>query len=196
MKFLIFLFTLWTSSVSAELTDVSLGTGLINEHIGRFQTNRGGDTNSFEHRVYFNTSAQYQLFEQWIIIPEAGLLWPGGATENDYTSKYSYFFNGHMGFTPMEDLILMAGTGFYFTTINGDGGSASLPNGDNFTSFPVPDGASTSRNLLAIVGAQYKFLNEWSAKAQLFTFNLLSSRNRSFSYTLSVQYHFGDSLWK
>jgi hypothetical protein len=185
------------SPTFAEFNDLTFGTGVINEHIGRFQTNRGGDTNDFDHRVYFNLGTQYQLFENISLVPEFGLLWPFGTTDDENTHKYSYFFNGHLAYSFLERYMISLGTGMYLTTIKGDGGTATLPNGDGYTSFPVPNGASTTRNIVAILGGQsFIFKKEWSVKAQVYAFNVLSSLNRSFSYTLSVQYHFGDSLWK
>lgn len=190
------IFLIFTISVSANFSDITFGTGVINEQIGRYQINRDGDKNNFDHRVYFNSSVQYNLMEGWSLIPEVGLLWPFGTTDDENTQKYSYFFNTHIGYSFLENWMITLGTGMYLTSIKGDGGSATLPNGDGFTSFPVPDGITTTRNVVAILGGQFYFYDhEWSVKSQVFAFNVANSRNRSFSYTLSFNYHFGDTLW-
>jgi hypothetical protein len=89
---------------------------------------------------------------------------------------------------------LRAGTGFSFTYITSDGGNEVLRNGSGTESFPLPDGASTTRNVVANLGLQTRFLQTWQAQLEVMMFNPGSSFNRSFSYFLGVQYLF--NIWK
>ena len=183
-----------TARSSEGLTDLSFGIGLIDQYVGQIQTSSQGGTNSLDYRVFLTTDLTYSLNSTWHIIAEAGFLWPGGE-DDELTSKKSYFINGLLGYRPMDELLIKAGSGFYMTTISGDGGTADLPNGLGVDSFPVPEGDSTSRNVTTNLGLSYFPALDYSINTEFIIFNLFNSRNRSLSYTLSFSYHFGDSLW-
>lgn len=182
------------TNISANFSDLSFGTGLINQHIGQIQTDAGGSKNSFDHRVFVETDLTYKLDDRWSLIGQAGLVWPGAA-ENDYVDKYNYFLTAHAGYSQWENFLLRAGVGAYFTYITGDGGTVELQNGTSTSSFYVPENQTTAINTVASVAGQYFFRNDVSLKFETMVFNLTNSENRSFTYTLAIRYHFGDSLW-
>jgi hypothetical protein len=194
---IIFLFSFFglTNISAGELTDLSIGAGFINQFIGKFQTTREGDENSFEPRLYLETSVTYDLDTMLTFTPEAALVWPGGG-EEEYISRYVYYFNFLVGWRPVEYWSFKVGPGFYFTTISGDGGTDDLPNGIGIDSFPVPDGPSTSRNLTGNLAVEYYYWPlDISIKAETLFFNPFDSVRRAYSYTLSLHYHFRDRLW-
>jgi hypothetical protein len=93
----------------------------------------------------------------------------------------------------IEQFTFRAGTGLSFTYITSSGGNQSLRNGEKTESFPMPDGASTTRNVVANLGVQGLFAQNWLGQLEAMIFNPGSSFNRSVSYFLGIQYQF--NVW-
>ncbi len=185
------------SSFGSHFDGISLGAGLINQHLNHYQTNRAGDKNKFDHHPFLSLEGSYSLNQEasWHLIAEGGFVWPGG-NDHEYISKISYFANGHLAWKPSQHWQGRLGAGLFMTTISGDGGSAELRNGGSLQSFPIPKGRSTARNVTSLASLSFHPVEQYSLKFQTYVFNIANSRNRTFSYTLSLHYHFGDSLWK
>ena len=182
------------SSTEANLSDWNFGAGLMNQSPGRYQTDVGGDQSSFNNRLTIETGLVYDLYEDWTLHGDFGLLWPGGNDET-FISKQVYYLNGHIGYEVAKDWFIRTGGGFYFTRISGDGGTASIRNGNGFTDFPIPEETSTSRNTTFNLAGEYFFDPEYSVKLEGFLFNITSSRNRTYNVALTIRYHLGDSVW-
>lgn len=165
----------------------------MNETPGRYQTEVGGDKSKLNNSLTLETGLAYELDKGWQILGEAGLVF--SSAEEDYISKRVYWFAGHLGWEATENFWLRLGSGFYMNTISGDGGTVSIRNGTGTTDFFIPEQASTSRNVTLNLGAEYFFLPDFSTKLEIFLFNPLNSRNRTFNTLLTARYHFGDSLW-
>lgn len=182
-------------SSKAQLSDWNFGLGVMNQTPGRYQTEVGGDKSSMENRVTLETGVVYDFDQDWSLLADFGLLWPGG-TEEDYISKQVYYLNLHGGYALNTDWLLRLGTGFYFTRISGDGGTVSIRNGNGFTDFFVPEQSSISQNLTVNIATEYFIDQDYSLKGEVFLFNPTDSRNRTYNIALTFRYHLGDSLWK
>jgi len=182
----------WTAQ--ANFSDLHFGAGLMNQYIGKFQKEANGDTSSFNHRLTLEAGTEYKLNETWSLLGYFGFLWPGGS-EDEQISKQTYYLFGEVGHWLSEQLLIKSGTGFYITSISGEGGTKALRNGTGTTNFFVPDQSSSARNVTLNLGAEYFYWDNYSTQFKILAFNPLNSRNRTFNYALTFHYHFGDSLW-
>ncbi len=194
---IILVFCFYTTTLQAAIKDLTIGAGIIDEHVGLYQTNATGDKNKFDYRVLLEaqTFVNFSLAGfDYILIPSFGLQFPK-STEESAITKYSSYIGMNLGYHLSESLILQGGSSLYMTYFTTDGGTTSLPNGNNPSQeFPLPEESSMATNITTNIALQY-FLEEFSFKAQGFVFNLVNSRNRSYTYSLTMHYHFGTSLW-
>lgn len=178
--------------IYAKFENFHLGTGVINQFVNKVQTSRGGDENSFDHRVVFELGGTYGFNESWKVIPTFGLLFPGGA--DDENIKMLTYYTQILGAYELEKWSFQAGFGLYIMYLKSDGGTVQLPNGTGTDTFYLPSESSNTRNITTVLATQYEFLPDWSSKIQAMIFNPVSSENRALSYTLTFNYHFSD-LW-
>jgi hypothetical protein len=82
------------------------------------------------------------------------------------------------------------GTSLFITYIKGEGGIQFLDNGDNSNApFFLPDQSRSSINNTFDLGIEYNFKKNQSIRLQTYTFALLDSDARQFSYTLMYTYY-------
>jgi hypothetical protein len=193
--FLLLSIGLSTTCTYANMSDWNFGVGVMNQTPGRYQTQASGEKSSMNNRMMLETGLVYELDEDWSILSDIGMLWPGGSDEN-FISKQVYYLNGHLGYALNESFLLRLGFGLYYTRLSGDGGTTPIRNGTGFTDFYVPEESSIAQNATVNVAGEYFFNPDYSLKAEVFLFNLTNSLNRTYNVALSVRYHLGDSLWK
>lgn len=185
-------------TVKAKFTDLTIGAGLIDEYVGLYQTNSSGDKNKFDYRVLVEaqTFVNFSLYGfDYILIPSAGFQFPK-STEESAITKYTSYLGMNLGYYLTKSFLLQGGSSLYMTYLTSDGGTSALPNGNNPSQeFPLPEESSLATNITTNVALQY-FFDDFSFKAQGFVFNLINSRNRSYTYALTMHYHFGTSLWE
>lgn len=190
---LIFILFSLCRPVFAELKDVSLGLGLFDQYVGKVQTNRGGETNKLDYQIFLAADGEYALNPKFSLIPRINLVKPGHTRDNT-TKKFVWWVSGEVGFNH-GDFLFHTGLGLMMTYISSQGGTVALPNGTGTDNFFLPDGSSTARNVIYLLGVDYFVTKEWSVRPQLQVINPFNSRNRAYSYTLAVSYHFYDNLW-
>jgi hypothetical protein len=191
---MLFFILLMPQIARASFVDLNFGAGLMNQAIGRYQTDVSGEKSSFNNRLALETGLTYEWNPSWHLFMDLGFLWPGGSEES-YISKQVYYLNGHFGYKLTDEIILRYGGGLYLTQISGDGGEASIRNGTGFTNFPIPEETTTARNVTFNLAGEYYLHKEYSTKLEAFIFNPTNSRNRTYNLALTLRYHFGDSLW-
>ena len=194
------IFALIGLASAGEFSGISLGAGFINQHIGEFQVDTEGKKNRFrheDHRAFFAIEGAYTFDQKkrWDLLAAGGFVWPGG-NRHSYISKNHYFFNGLAGFKFHRRWQARLGLGLFVTSIKGDGGLDRLDSGGEPTNFPIPAGRKNSINSTTVMGISYIPSSKWSLKMEGFIFNLLLPYKRSFSYTLSWNYHFGVGWWE
>jgi hypothetical protein len=183
---------LYSTVTLSAIEDVSFGIGTQTEFVGKVQSDESGSTNKFEFNPYLSAAAEVSFSEKLSFCPEFGLLIPD-STRDPLISKMTYFFLGSLGYE-IRDWVLRAGLGLSMTRISGKGGTQVLDNGSGQTSFPMPEGSATSRNVILNLGTDYFLHPDWSARIETSVYNPINSRNRSFTYQLAVHYHFHDIL--
>lgn len=185
-------YLLYPSIAFGVIDDVSFGIGTQTQFVGKVQTDETGSTNKFEFNPYLTAAAEVSLTDKFSFYPEFGILIPE-STKDPLISKMTYFFIGSLGLE-IRDWVIRAGLGLSMTTISGDGGTQVLDNGNGQTSFPMPEGSATARNVILNLGTEYFIHQDWSGRLETNVYNPINSRNRSFTYQLAFYYHFHDLL--
>ncbi len=194
-RFFILISMCTTNSALAQMSDWNFGVGVMNQTPGRYQTEANGEKSSMNNRMMLETGLVYDLDEDWSLLTDFGLLWPGGNDEN-FISKQVYYLNGHVGHDVTKSFLLRLGVGLYYTRLSGDGGTTPIRNGTGFTDFYVPEESSISQNATVNIAGEYFFNADYSLKTEVFVFNVTNSINRTYNVALSLRYHLGDTLWK
>mgnify|MGYP005633290015 FL=1 len=175
-----------------QIEDVSFGVGSFTEHINQVQIDRAGSRNSFDLTPMLSANMEWAFNESFSLIPEFAITLPeSGRGPN--IKRFSYFFLADGAYklkTESSGIIyFLAGGGLALKTLSSSGGSETLQNGTGTASFPLPDGSSTSRNLVLDFGIKYKSNYDFSVLGKGMVYNLSSSRNRSFSFMMGVNWH-------
>ncbi|MEC7276236.1 MAG: hypothetical protein VXV96_07940 [Bdellovibrionota bacterium] len=178
----------------ADIYDFNLGVGLMNEAVGRYQTDVNGDKSLFNNKLALEAGASFPLDDDqaWRLHGDLGLLWPSG--EVSYITRNVFYMTANLGYSFTKEFEWRLGGGFYFTRISGEGGTVPIQNGDSTTNFPIPEEASISRNVTLNTSFNYEFYQDVSVRTEAFVFNPLNSRNRTFNVALTLRYHFGEVL--
>ena len=195
LKFFYTFLTLFSLIIShnahARLSDFSVGLGNLTQYIKRVQEDEAGDLNSFDSNLFLTTTAKLDLpWKKFGFYPQFGFLFPEKGRD-PLIKKWHYYIIGDLGFN-IHKFQIRAGVGLYMTRISGSGGTQDLPNGSSTTSFFMPAKSTTSRNLIANIGAHFLIHRLWSGSLELHAFNLEDSTDRAFSYSFAFHYHFGD----
>lgn len=185
-------YLLYPALAFSVIDDVSFGIGTQTQAVGKVQTDEAGSTNKFEFNPYLTAAAEVSITDNFSFYPEFGILIPD-STRDPLISKMTYFFLGSLGFE-IRDWVIRAGLGLSMTRISGDGGTQVLDNGNGQTSFPMPEGSATSRNVILNLGTEYFIHQDWSSRLETSVYNPANSRNRSFTYQIAFYYHFHDLL--
>lgn len=192
--FLSIIIFVWMSSAHTfeqGWSDFSVGLGNFTHQAGKIAT-EVGETSLFEFRPILTASYRYELTPSWSFIPEGGLTLPETSEDETHTTFYSYL-NAPIAWH-YDYWTIRFGPGFFFTRINGKGGTLRLQNGTSFDEFPVPSGSAATRNLTYNLGAEAKFDQEWSARIDFSVLKLFDSEKRAVNHLLTINYHFGAIL--
>jgi hypothetical protein len=176
-----------------DIKDFYAGAGTLTQFVGRIQQDESGATNNFDFNPYLAIGTEFGLYKDFSFAPEFAFSFPKSSRDSQI-SKMSYWAQLFAIYT-YSDFKLKFGPGLIMNRISADGGTQSLNNGTGTSDFPMPNGSSTSRNLTLNTALEWQFINTVSARFEGWVVNLSDSESRSFSYTLSAYYHFGDTLW-
>lgn len=176
----------------ADTTDLNVSLGNLCEYIGTYQTDDEGTKNLCSFLPTLSTSLDYYLTNKLALSPQIGLTMPKSGTDENIKRMTMFALLNIKYRTNYVNLI--GGTGFYFTRISGPGGEAELNNGSGTDSFPLPEGAVYTRNVILNLGLGLDFTKEWSGELYTYVFNPLKSEDRAFSLGVTISYHFGEVL--
>ncbi len=189
---LLLLFCLSLKPSRAFADDLNFSLSNLCEYVGRYQTNSSGQLNVCSFLPSFATSYERPLTNEWSYSPQIGFTLPKSGPDQN-VSRMTFFLLANSKYkTSYVNFIL--GVGIYFTRISGPGGDAVLNNGTGSDSFPLPDSAVFTRNVILNLGMDYDFNKEWSANLYSYVFNLANTQKRAFSVGLGLTYHYGEVL--
>lgn len=171
-------------------SELNLGLGTMTQNFRKVQTTVSGDKNNFKFDPYFSAAIKYPLTPQFSLVPSFGMTIPRKSEKDDNITKFTYYFLAEAAFHFNSDLSFKAGPGLSFNYLSGKGGEKILNNGTSNSSFPVPAGSATTRNLILSLGGDYRFLPHWALQIQTLFFNPHDSISRSITYTLSILFYF------
>jgi len=176
-----------------EINNIHIGVGSFSEFMGKVQTTVQGEKNSYDFKPYLSIGADGVLYEDFSFIPELVLTFPEkGRDEN--ISRFTFLTLFTFGYH-FHDFLFKVGTGFAFTRLSSDGGTQTLANGNNPSEdFFLPDGGSTSRNMITTLGIQYFVHQNWSIQASGIYYNLTDSESSAWSSLLSVNFHIDQGM--
>jgi hypothetical protein len=190
----LFLLLFSTSNLYAgiNIDDFTLGFGSLTEFPGKVQSDDSGDESKFDFNPLFVISTRIPLSDNFDLLPEFGFTIPGD-NKDPHTKKWTSFFITDFGYK-INRVTLRLGTGLFFTRISGNGGTESLANGNTFADFALPATSVLATNLIFNAGPQWRFHEFWSARGEVFVFNVSKKENRAIAYVLTLQYHWGPDM--
>ena len=163
-----------------------------------YQTEVGGKRNKFNYDPYLEATASYRLLdfkvlEDFSLIPALGFS-PPSSTEESSVKKFYALAGLSARYQVLDKLSLQLGSSIFMTYFYGRGGTAEKPNGQGTTNFTLPIESKMITNIT--LNASFVIqMGDLSFKPEVLVFNAANSRNRAYSYTLSLHYHFWDDLW-
>ena len=173
-------------------SDFYLSLGNLCEFIGTYQTNDEGKKNGCTFLPSLAASVDSYLTNDLIFMPQIGFTIPKSGLD-EKVKRMTIFALINMKFKT-NYINLIGGAGFYVTRIWGPGGDLELNNGNSTDSFPLPNDAVYSRNLIINLGLGLDFNKQWSGELYTYVFNAFESLERAYSLGLTVSYHFGEVL--
>lgn len=190
MKSIVLILFIFIFSISArgELKDFSIGVGNLSRFYKQIQTDENGSMNSWEFNPYLAAEIEWNFFPRLSVYPSFGFNFPEKGRDENIT-RMTFFTILPVGYR-YHDFLARMGTGLYMIRISADGGTNDLNDGLGTTSFPVPDGAATSINVITYAGLEYFAHKKLSIRAEIFVLNIIDSLSRSYCYTAAINYHF------
>jgi hypothetical protein len=166
--------------------NVTLTAGNWFDNYKQVQTSKSGSTQGFEVAPYFSTSIDYYFHEKWIAIPEIGWVVQREAGD-DRISKNLFFIRTDAAYYLTPKFRLRAGTSLMILNISGNGGEATLPNGDSEETYYIPTERRTALNQTLDFGAEY-IVDRISIRAMAYVYAWLDEEERMITYSTSLSY--------
>ncbi len=179
--------------IPAYAYDLGIGLGNFSEYIGVAQTDDQGNKSiiSFNPYLIVKTNFNFDVLpKNDFIETNMGITMPK-SDKDPNTSRLKYFINANYKHH-FDSLYLSLGTGLFFTRVWGSGGEEELDNGSTTTSFPLPNRAIISRNMIVNLAFGKRIDQELNLELHTFIFNIEKSEDRSFNAGISLSYFFGE----
>ncbi|MBL6990398.1 MAG: hypothetical protein ISR65_11490 [Bacteriovoracaceae bacterium] len=170
-----------------RVEDISLGLGVLNRYLSKFQVNLDGKKNGLEFIPFLSAGLRYDIYPNFFFTPEAAITIPQSSVDQGHT-VIQYFLKAPIGYK-FYSLIIQLGFGLYFTTTMGSGGNLKLNNGTDTTTYKLPQGMSAAVNVTQFIALEYYIHRMWSIKSDVEVLNLLDSTSRSTNLLMAVNYH-------
>lgn len=144
------------------------------------------NTFSFDPMIGVNTIFPTPFYGQ-LFLPEFAMVFHGSGT--DGYSKRTMAFLFDFGFAYTDKLIFRYGIGTFLTSISGNGGTTTLPNGSSTRDYTLPGESKTSYNTTLNLGIESSVDTNYAFRFQTYLFSLLDGEARKFSYSINVIYY-------
>jgi hypothetical protein len=180
-------------SLPTMATESTISIGNLNEYIRKIQTNENGDLNTFSFTPYLDYKLNFSLDEylkNTFFNLELGTTLPK-SDKDPNTSRIKFFSLANFLYRPNSHFVGL-GAGLFFTRISGNGGEETLNNGSTTSSFPLPDKAVISRNMIVNFFYGYQFKSNINLEMQVLGFNITTKEERAFSIGTSIAYRLGE----
>jgi len=175
----------WSLEVSAKW---GVGAGAHVPFGLSTQKDKEGGTSALNFQPSVFASGLFPAPLGHLYMPELGFIFYTGL-ENDYSKRTTYILMD-VGYKFSANFLLRYGFGIFATRISADGKALTLPNGSSTSTFYQPSEAVTTYNVTWNLGIESALSSNWSARFEVYLYEILSSVKRDFSYTLNATYYF------
>ena len=189
---LAFAFSTNAFAATAKTHEIYMSIGNLCEYLKTYQIDENGTKNGCSFLPSLSGSIDYNLLSNLAVTPQLGFTMPSSGVDEN-VNRFTFFILTNVKYKK-DFFNIFAGTGFYITRTSGPGGELELNNGGGTDSFPLPDEAVYSRNLIVNLGLGVNFNKEISAEIYTYIFNAFESLERTYSIGLTISYHFGEVL--
>ena len=153
-----------------------------------------GDRSYFSLNPYIGLGFKIPIFGNHFFVPEVHFALHT-SVDDDYggQSKNTLFLLYDFAYPFNNEVILRYGFGTFITSIGGDGGTVTIPNGNSTTTAYKPGKSSTSYTSSLNLGVEFiKQVREYlmGTKLETYLFTFLSSEKRSFGHTISLTLYY------
>ncbi len=186
--FLAILLSLQSFASSVEVKTVFFSIGGFANESGRVQIDDQGTQNSLNLSPFLQTGFIWHYSPQISLNPSFALGLPEEGRDPNI-SKQFYFLHFPASYVT-GPLSIQIGTGLFFTSISGEGGTEELDNGLSTTLFPLPKSSVASVNIISSIGLEIQLVSQLSLSASTFIFNITDDLSRTINYMVNFSYHY------
>ncbi len=193
-KCIMLMLLVWATNAPALV-----GVGHMTKFAGSWTSNQDGSQESyFNPWPYLSVHELFPVMNNILFQPEFGLTLKKSSygdedTYNgsgDEASKRQLMFL-HLNFmyrnsSPVQ---FKGGVGFFMTKISGEGGAVTRRNGASDATYYLPSETVTSYNNTLNLGIESFLLPKTSIEFESYTWDILSSESRRFSFSLGLNYY-------
>lgn len=141
----------------------------------------------FAPTVGFGVVIPVSSTKYWNFLPEFNWVLPK-TYEDSHILVNTFMYRFDMGFDPLEWLRLRMGTSLIHLNQQGKGGSTSMRNGNDSSTFYYPSENRSSLNNTFDVGVETLF-DQFAVRFQTYTYSIFKKEQRQHSYTLFFTYY-------
>jgi hypothetical protein len=173
-----------------------IGVGHMSAYAGKVQSDTDGSSESIlSPNFYLSLHHQFQISSSLFFLPEIGYVFSKSPEGSEDTSRKSITFLLYdFGFRLSPNFILRFGAGTFITKISGDGGPIEVRNGASGTrTFYKPSESVKSYNSTANLGAELILTPGQTLRLESHIWQILSSEERSLTFSFSYNYYFSGS---
>jgi len=170
-----------------KIDAISLNAGFHTEFYNNVQIDDSGGMRKIDYAPTLGMGGHIPLNEDWSFLPELNWVLPRSAGSSQIV-KNLVMFRADFGYDPLDWLRFRVGTSLMFLNIHGRGGSTTINNGNDSSTFYYPDENHSSLNNTFDLGLEAMY-EDWSLRFQTYTYSLFKEESRQVSYTLFVTYY-------
>jgi hypothetical protein len=162
--------------------------GTHTEFYNNIQNDASGGTRKFDFAPTLGVGLLGNMFKGLHFIPEFNWVLPRSAGSSKIM-KNLFMLRADLGWDAFDWLRLRAGTSLMWANFHGQGGSTTISNGNDTSTFYYPDENRSALNNTFDLGLEFLLADEWSTRLQTYTYSLFRAQARQVSYTLFISYH-------
>lgn len=170
-----------------KINALSLNAGFHTEFYNNVQIDDSGGTRKIDYAPTLGIGGHIPLDYGWSFLPEFNWVLPRSAGSSQIIKNLA-MFRADFGYAPLDWLRLRVGTSIMFLNLHGRGGSTTINNGNDSSTFYYPDENHSSLNNTFDLGLETLY-EDWSLRLQTYTYSLFKEESRQVSYTLFVSYY-------
>jgi hypothetical protein len=176
-----------------------IGVGHMSKFVGSWTSNQDGSQESyFDPWLYLSLNENFPIWGNIIFQPEFGMTLKKSSYGDEDTYSGSgdeaskrqlMFLHFNFIYQNVSPVQLKGGFGIFMTKISGEGGTAIRRNGGTDATYFLPSESVTSYNNTLNLGVESFLLPKTSLEFETYTWNILASESRRFSFSIGLNYY-------